>query len=518
MIAILIWRNSFIFHDYDKIVSVFIHLLPSMLYYTLRWHSHSYELNSNNSCCFNSNCEPLTLFDYGVATLGYFLWQVLYIVKTEVLDKKKLDSHPELLTSLRWMSSDTKNSLAKNILKTLRRVGIFGPQEQFEATSMKTKMVFVFSQLLVTVAAFLPTPLFYYSSVCHMLFIIFIFTVTIFNGASFYIEVFSKRYNLKISRIEEMHRIAQEASKMAMEIDSLTAQIGHTVGDGGDVSAPSPKRLQQLQKPDNMATGKEEFATNSLCSQHGTPDTHSQSFGSHSEDNGGSHDLTSASPNTDGNGTTPGVTTRRQQGEEASLADISRDLHRTSDRAWAIAQDHAQDLQYLLSAGSRHNMTHPGYHNALPSGMQSQMEDGSTTRSYSLDETSSVGDNAEDRLRFNSYDSHAECDHARDSNCSADESRADALAAASGAVAANVLGSIIESQSEKTPVTQHSHSHTHDSDTILTEEGESASPPDGDLVGEVEGEGEDEDEDCLLTEGDQSEYQSPVPFDIPIDE
>lgn len=39
MSAILIWRNSLIFHDYDKIVSVYIHLLPSMLYYTLRWTS-----------------------------------------------------------------------------------------------------------------------------------------------------------------------------------------------------------------------------------------------------------------------------------------------------------------------------------------------------------------------------------------------------------------------------------------------------------------------------------------------
>jgi hypothetical protein len=37
VVAILIWRNSLIFHDYDKIVSVYIHLLPSMLYYTLRW-------------------------------------------------------------------------------------------------------------------------------------------------------------------------------------------------------------------------------------------------------------------------------------------------------------------------------------------------------------------------------------------------------------------------------------------------------------------------------------------------
>ena len=35
--AVLIWRNSLIFHDYDKIVTVYIHLLPSMLYYTLRW-------------------------------------------------------------------------------------------------------------------------------------------------------------------------------------------------------------------------------------------------------------------------------------------------------------------------------------------------------------------------------------------------------------------------------------------------------------------------------------------------
>ncbi len=375
-VAILIWRNSFIFHDYDKIVSVYIHLLPSMLYYTLRWHSHNFVFNSNNSC-FNSNCEPLTMFDFVVATLGYFFWQWCYIVKTEVLDKQKLDTHPELLTSLRWMSSDTKNSLAKTILRALRRVGVFGPQEEFNATSAKTKGVFVLSQLLITVVAFLPTPLFYWSSACHLLYIVFIFTVTIFNGASFYIEVFSKRYQLKIARIEEMHRIAQEASSMIQEI--------------AHISAVSEKIATPLASTAVTTTGK--------------PSPLVASAGSGSSKDEGIHKDQDESPPSahsaaaDQSGSAVG---------EDSLEAISRDLQRTSERALASMRDHQDELQCLLSGRS-----HPFPGLSHVTGVYDAEE--RSARSYSND--SAVSD-AELLGRSFSFDERESCSSTLDADIS----------------------------------------------------------------------------------------------------
>lgn len=211
-IAIPVWRNSLIFHDFDKIISVYIHILPCMLYYTLRWHG-----KDQNSCQM-ATCSPLRSTDYLWALLLYCIWQTAYLIKTEVLDCDKFNANPQLTTSLRYISKDTKNAVAVGILKGLRVVGVFRKDEGYDSATIKTKLVFVGSQLVVTLISFLPTPLFYYSNMAHLLWIALIFTISIFNGASFYIEVFSVRYQKHLSRLEEMQRIAQETTKIVRQL------------------------------------------------------------------------------------------------------------------------------------------------------------------------------------------------------------------------------------------------------------------------------------------------------------
>ena len=36
--AIVVWRNSFVFHSVDKFTSVVIHALPPLVMYCERWH------------------------------------------------------------------------------------------------------------------------------------------------------------------------------------------------------------------------------------------------------------------------------------------------------------------------------------------------------------------------------------------------------------------------------------------------------------------------------------------------
>lgn len=36
--AIPVWRNSLVFHDIDKITSIFIHAFPGMLVFCMRWY------------------------------------------------------------------------------------------------------------------------------------------------------------------------------------------------------------------------------------------------------------------------------------------------------------------------------------------------------------------------------------------------------------------------------------------------------------------------------------------------
>lgn len=218
--AIPIWRNSLIFHDYDKIVSVYIHILPCCLYYTLRW-----SRDHVNMQCLSNDCSSLTFGDYLWSMVVYLLWQVLYILKTEVWDRSKLDSNPEILTSLRWMAKDTKNASARMVLKYLKQVGLFGPQEDYDSTSLKTKAVFVASQLALTAVSSLPSFLLYRSQWAHITFILIIFTIAVFNGASFYIEVFAVRYVAHLAQLDQMRTIARAASEVAKEIDEMTAAV-----------------------------------------------------------------------------------------------------------------------------------------------------------------------------------------------------------------------------------------------------------------------------------------------------
>jgi hypothetical protein len=206
--AIVVWRNSFVFHDYDKITSVYIHLLPAILTFTENWHSYRSITNVHKSLGFS---------DYAFATLGYVSWQIFYYLKTEWLDRDKLDSNPHLLTSLRWLSKDEKNLIARKVLWLCRRVGIFGRREKYDSTQLKTKLVFMGTQFTYTVTSFLPTYLLYQSEHMHLAFLAVIMTVSIYYGASYYIEVFSERYHLQFKDASSVRKFAQATLQDAFE-------------------------------------------------------------------------------------------------------------------------------------------------------------------------------------------------------------------------------------------------------------------------------------------------------------
>ena len=167
----------------------------------------------------------LDLTDFSFALLGYLLWQFFYILKTEIVDRNRLDTHPELLTSLRWLSSDSKNAFARAILRYMRKIRLFKMDEEFNSRSFKTKATFVCCQFLFTMFTFVPTYIFFYSRAAHLSYIGLIFTVSVFNGASFYIEIFSKRYNSRIEKMEAMLQIAKAASGIVDDISALKRSI-----------------------------------------------------------------------------------------------------------------------------------------------------------------------------------------------------------------------------------------------------------------------------------------------------
>ena len=207
-LAVVVWKISFVFHDHEKVTSVLIHILPLMLCYTMRWHGkRSVDVED----------KYLRVEDFSLAAGGYLLWQIMYYLKTEVQDKHKLDADREIQTSLRWITTDKKNPFTSAVLRALRVVGIMGKDEVFEPSTFKTKAAFMTSQFVYTLATFSVAPLVYYSKTLHLYAIGATFIISTYLGASYYIEIFSKRYQKKFEETQSIQNVVRAAAEVAFE-------------------------------------------------------------------------------------------------------------------------------------------------------------------------------------------------------------------------------------------------------------------------------------------------------------
>eukprot|EP01101_Sappina_pedata_P009926 TRINITY_DN6132_c0_g1_i1.p2 TRINITY_DN6132_c0_g1~~TRINITY_DN6132_c0_g1_i1.p2 ORF type:complete len:367 (+),score=131.42 TRINITY_DN6132_c0_g1_i1:114-1103(+) len=191
--AIIMWRNSMVFHSLDKMTSIFIHLGPPVLMYGMRW---SYAAPIYNICGNADNGLPvingtiegvscdISWFDLcSYPFLFYFLWQISYLIKTELVSKKKVEKQ-DLTTSFRWMLNE-KGSIA-NKIATKYSYGV-------------ALLAFIGFQFAYTVATILPVKFMYDNFYVHTFFLVAVLTASLWNGANFYIEVFSKRYQTELA-------------------------------------------------------------------------------------------------------------------------------------------------------------------------------------------------------------------------------------------------------------------------------------------------------------------------------
>ena len=285
--AIVVWRNSLVFHDFDKVTSVYIHILPSMLTYVGLTHGHCslidfmlFRTQNSSTCTLFSQpmmkgdeaLATLTLADFGRAVGFYVFWQVCYYIKTEVIDKEYLDQHPEKSTSLRWIATDTKNALARAILMLLRKVNVYGANEDFDSHSAKTKITFMGSQLIYTMVTFMPCYFMFRWPMFHFSFLLFVVVYAIYNGASFYFDVFSLRYQPLVEKttvpLKNRKKVPHVGSKQGLSSAS-TASTTPTGLATATTTSPTAT-LTTHTKADSA--GEAETAVNSLiecCDEEG---------------------------------------------------------------------------------------------------------------------------------------------------------------------------------------------------------------------------------------------------------
>jgi hypothetical protein len=87
------WKNSLVFSDLDRFTSTFIHFVPSLVMYCERFFGRG----------ARAAVPPLWEFVWR-PLVTYIWWQVFYLIKTELLDRKRFEEDERLTTSLRWMT------------------------------------------------------------------------------------------------------------------------------------------------------------------------------------------------------------------------------------------------------------------------------------------------------------------------------------------------------------------------------------------------------------------------------
>ncbi|KAL0482087.1 hypothetical protein AKO1_013208 [Acrasis kona] len=185
--AIVTWRNSLVFHSLDKITSIFIHSFPPIVLYVIRFNL-SPEKQSQYATCLNPDCSLPILWVYGPSIMFFFFWQICYLFKTEVIDRKLFHTSSELTTSFRWLIKDHKST-------SYKLINSFG--ERFQIPT------FVALQFTYHSVTLIPVKLMYDYQIIYSLLMAVVFMWCIWNGANFYFEKFSKDYAVQLKEISK---------------------------------------------------------------------------------------------------------------------------------------------------------------------------------------------------------------------------------------------------------------------------------------------------------------------------
>ncbi|KAJ0985501.1 hypothetical protein J5N97_003857 [Dioscorea zingiberensis] len=202
--ALIIWRCSLVFSSADKIVSVLIHLLPGIVFFTIRWWNPETLAamhpvgKGKSSWPYVEEKSYLWTWLFAVPLAAYTLWQVLYFLIVNVLRRQRFLRDPEVMTSYRELSK--KAQKANNIWWRLS--GMLGDQNR--------QMMYILLQALFTVATMALTVPIFLSYEMHVLFQILKVSATVWNGGNFLLDVMPRQVVLKEKKKLEMKPIFPE--------------------------------------------------------------------------------------------------------------------------------------------------------------------------------------------------------------------------------------------------------------------------------------------------------------------
>lgn len=183
--AVITWRNSLVFHDLDKVISLFIHIYPPFVFTVIRHFYPNVETRFPAAAKVKQLEIGQSIF---LSTIIYLIWQTLYW-KFVLVDRRKKIESGQRTTSFSFLINEKRGVIGKVLGAT--------PPKQRE-------MYFMLGQLLYSVLTSLPAILLLYTSAKWSgAFLLLIFSVSVWNGGGFYIEVFGRKFERELEALRK---------------------------------------------------------------------------------------------------------------------------------------------------------------------------------------------------------------------------------------------------------------------------------------------------------------------------
>ncbi|KAI0396170.1 hypothetical protein F5Y17DRAFT_420694 [Xylariaceae sp. FL0594] len=217
-VAIIMWRNSLVFHDFDKITSLFIHVMPCVTLHCITHLLPPEEQRHRFPALWTVKTSPPgspTAYNNVVSmivwsTIPYAVWQLAYYFFITVRRRDKIAAGRP--TSFTWLRrSYSKTWLGKIVLS-------LSPSLQEPA--------FMLIQYLYAVLTMLPCSLWFYKRWASAGFLMFVFTWSVYNGSTYYIDVFGKRFQKELEAMKAEVAKWQSSPDLMLHSPLLTPAAG----------------------------------------------------------------------------------------------------------------------------------------------------------------------------------------------------------------------------------------------------------------------------------------------------
>ncbi|KAG6127983.1 hypothetical protein E4U35_004205 [Claviceps purpurea] len=254
-VAIIMWRNSLVFHSLDKVTSLFIHIMPcATLHCLVHLLSPEDQKARYPAIWAIKHADPGSPAAYANvvsmlawSTIPYAFWQLSYYFFITVRRREKIAAGRP--TSFTWLRRSYSKTWIGRIVLSL-------PARLQEPT-------FMLIQYSYAVLTMIPCPLWFNSRFASSSFLFIVFAWSIYNGSTYYIDVFGKRFQKELEAMKAEVLKWQTSPELMLQSPLLTP---HHDNIGADTTA-----CHQMQSVDTrVCVNETQAGSQGLYSSNGS--------------------------------------------------------------------------------------------------------------------------------------------------------------------------------------------------------------------------------------------------------